>query len=78
VSARHRDLKQESHVLGVVCHELPTRVVCQKLGVTNSGHALTSNRIALVLKGEQGDGGITRDRQVMLTELREGLVGSPL
>jgi hypothetical protein len=53
-------------------------MVGQKLGVTNGGHALTPYHIALVLNGEQGDGGVTEDRQVALTELREGLVGSPL
>jgi hypothetical protein len=47
-------------------------------GVNNSGHALTPHRVALVLLREQGNGGVTEDWQVALTELREGLVGSPL
>jgi hypothetical protein len=49
-----------------------------KLGVINGGHALTPHRVALVLNGEQGNGGVTEDQQVALTELREGPVGSPL
>jgi hypothetical protein len=53
-------------------------MVGQKLGVANGGHALTPHHIALILNGKQGDGGVTEDRQVVLTELREGLVGSPL
>jgi hypothetical protein len=65
-------------VLGVAYHEHPTRVVDQELGVTNGGHMLTPHRVALLLNGEQGDGGVTEDRQVTLTELREGLVGSSL
>jgi hypothetical protein len=46
--------------------------------VANGGHALTPHRVALIPNGEQGDGGVTEDRQVALAELREGLVGSPL
>jgi hypothetical protein len=65
-------------VLGVACHECPTRVVGRKLGVANGGHALTSHRVALVPNGEQGGGDIAEDRQVALTELHEGLVGNPL
>jgi hypothetical protein len=65
-------------VLGVACRERPTCVAGRKLGVTNGGHTLTPYRVALVPNGEQGDGGVAEDRQVMLTELREGLVGSPL
>jgi hypothetical protein len=53
-------------------------MVGQKLGVANGGHTLTPRRVALVPNGEQGDGGIAEDWQVALTELREGLVGSPL
>jgi hypothetical protein len=71
-------LKHEAHVLGIACCEHPNRVVGQKVGVANGGHALTSHRVALVSNGEQCDGGAVEDRQVMLTELREGLVGSPL
>jgi hypothetical protein len=79
VSARRRDLlKQGAHVLGVACYKHPTRMVCRKLGVTNGGHALTPYRVALIPNGEQGDGGVAEDRQVALTELREGLVRSPL
>jgi hypothetical protein len=63
-------LKQGAHVLGVACRERPTRVVGRKLGVANDDHTLTSHRVALVLNSE--------DRQVALTELREGLVGNPL
>jgi hypothetical protein len=71
-------LKQGAHVLGVACRERPTCVVCWKLEVTNGGHALTPHHIALVPNEEQGDGGVTQDWLVVLTELREGLVGSPL
>jgi hypothetical protein len=79
VSAHRCDLlKQGVHVLGVACRERPTRVVGRELGVANGGYALTLHRDALILNGEQSDGGVTEDRQVALTELREGLVGSPL
>jgi hypothetical protein len=75
VSARHCDLlKQGAHVLGVKC---PTRMVGWKLGVVDGGHTLTPHHIALVPNGEQGNDGVTENRQVMLTELCEGLVGSP-
>jgi hypothetical protein len=50
----------------------------QKLGVADGGHALTPHRVTLVPNGEQGDGGVVENWQVALTELREGLVGSPL
>jgi hypothetical protein len=65
-------------MLGVACRERPIRVVGRKLGVANGGHALTPHRVALILNGEQGDGSAIEDRQVVLTELCEGLVGSPL
>jgi hypothetical protein len=79
VSARRCDLlKQGAHVLGVAGRECPTRMVGQKLQVTNGGYALTPHRVALILNGEQGDGCVTEDRQVALIELREGMVGSPL
>jgi hypothetical protein len=79
VSARRCDLlKQGAHVLGVACGKRPTHMVGQKLGVTDGGHALTPHRIALIPNGEQGKGGVAENRQVVLTELREGLVGSPL
>jgi hypothetical protein len=78
VRASHRDLlKQAALVLGVACHEHPTHVMGRKLEVAKGGHALTPQCVALVLNGEQGDGGAIEDRQVALTELREGLVGSP-
>jgi hypothetical protein len=63
-------------VLGVACRERSIRVVGRKLGVTNSSHALTPHCVALVLNGEQGDDGTVEARQVALTELHEGLVGS--
>jgi hypothetical protein len=71
-------LKQGAHVLGIVCRERPTYVVGWKLGVANGSHALTPHRVALVPNGEQGNGGAAKDRQVALTELHEGMVGSPL
>jgi hypothetical protein len=79
VSARRCDLlKQGAHVLGVACGKRPTRMVGRKLGVTDGGHALTPHRVALISNREQGNGDVTENRQVALTELREGLVGSPL
>jgi hypothetical protein len=77
VSAHHCDLlKQGAHVLGVACREHPTHVVGQKLRVTNGGQALTPHCVALIPNGEQGDSGVTEDRQVALIEFREGLVGA--
>jgi hypothetical protein len=64
-------------MLGVACHERPTRMVVWKLGVTNGGHALTPHRVAPISDEEQGNGGVAEDRQVALTELLESLVGSP-
>jgi hypothetical protein len=79
VSARRCDLlKQGAHVLGVACSKCPTHMVGQKLGVADGGHALTPHHVALVPNGEQGNGGVAENWQVVLTELREGLVGSPL
>jgi hypothetical protein len=79
VSAHRYDLlKQGAHVLGVACSKRPTRMVGRKLGVTDGGHALTPHRIALVSNGDQDNSGVTENWQVVLTELREGLVGSPL
>jgi hypothetical protein len=75
---QHDLLKQGAHMLGVACRERPTRVVSWKLGVTNDGHMLTPHCVALILNMEQGNGSVIKDRQVALTELREGLVGSPL
>jgi hypothetical protein len=79
VSARHCDLlKQGAYVLGVACGKRPTRMVGRRLGVADGGHALTPHRVALILNGEQGNGGVTENWQVALTELHEGLVGNPL
>jgi hypothetical protein len=65
-------------VLGVVCGKRPIRMVGQKLRVVDGGHALTPHLVALILNGEQGNGSVAENRQVALTELREGLVGSAL
>jgi hypothetical protein len=79
VSARRCGLqKQGAHVLGGGCHERPTRMVGQEFEVANGGHVLTLHHVALVLNGEQSDSSVADDRQVALTELCEGLVGSPL
>jgi hypothetical protein len=79
VSTRRCDLlKQGANVLGVACGKRPTRMVGRKLGVADGGHALTPHRIALILNEEQGNGSVAENRQVALTELHEGLVGSPL
>jgi hypothetical protein len=79
VGASCRDLlKQEAHMLGVVCRERPTCVVSQKLGVTNGGHTVSPYHVALILNRDQGNDGTVEDQQVALIELREGLVGSPL
>jgi hypothetical protein len=64
-------------VLGIACRERPPCVVRRTLGVTHSGQALAPRHVALILNREQGDGGASKARQVVLTELREGLVGSP-
>jgi hypothetical protein len=71
-------MKQGAHVLGVAGRECPTRMVGRKLGVADGSHEHTPHHIALIPNGEQGNGGVTEDRQVVLTKLREGLVGSPL
>jgi hypothetical protein len=65
-------------VLGVACRERPPCVVCRTLRVAHSGQARASRRVALVLDREQGIGAVGKARQVALTELYEGLVGSPL
>jgi hypothetical protein len=79
VSTHCRDLlKQGAHVLGIACSKRSTRIVGQKLGVTDGGHAFTPHRVALVPNREQGNSGVAKNWQVVLTELREGLVGSPL
>jgi hypothetical protein len=62
VSAYRCDLlKQGAHVLGVACGKRPTRMVGQKLGVTDGGHTLTPHRVSLVLNREQGNGGVTEN-----------------
>jgi hypothetical protein len=53
-------------------------MVSRTLGVAHGGQALTPCRVALVLDREQGNGGAGEARQVAITELREGLVVSPL
>jgi hypothetical protein len=65
-------------MLDVACGKRPTRMVGQKLGVADGVHALTLHRVALILNGQQGNGGVTENWQVALTELCVGLVGSPL
>jgi hypothetical protein len=65
-------------VLGVACREHPTHVAGRNLGAANGSHALTPHRVAHVSNGEQDIGGAIKDWQVALTELHEGLVGSPL
>jgi hypothetical protein len=76
--ASHRDLlKQGAHVLDIAYHERPTHVLGQKVRVANGGYTLTPHHVVLVPNGEQGDGGAIEDRQVALTELREGFMGSP-
>jgi hypothetical protein len=68
----HDLLKHGAHVLGVACGKRPTRMVGQKLGVTDGGHELTPHRVALVPNGEQGNGGVAENWQVALIELCEG------
>jgi hypothetical protein len=65
-------------MLGVACGKRPTRMVIRKLAVADDGHVLTPHRAALVSNWEQGNSNVTENWQVALTELREGLVGSPL
>jgi hypothetical protein len=65
-------------VLGVACCERPPRVVHRTLGVTHNGQALAPCRVALILNRKQGNGCAGKAQQVALTELHEGLVGSPL
>jgi hypothetical protein len=48
------------------------------LGVAHSDQALAPRRVALILNGEQGNGGARKAQQVALIELCEGLVGNPL
>jgi hypothetical protein len=65
-------------VLGIACRERPPRVVSGTLGVTHGSQALTPRCVALILDGKQGNVGGDEARQVALTKLHEGLVGSPL
>jgi hypothetical protein len=44
-------------VLGIACRECPPRLVSRTLRVANGGQALTPRYIALILDGEQGNGG---------------------
>jgi hypothetical protein len=52
-------------------------MVGRKLRVTSDGHMLAPHRVALIPNREQGNGGVTEDRQVALTKLREGPDGQP-
>jgi hypothetical protein len=52
-------------------------MVGRKLRVANDGHMLAPHRVALIPNREQGNGGVTEDRQVALTKLREGPGGQP-
>jgi hypothetical protein len=55
VGASRRDLlKHGAHVLGVACRECPTRMVDRKLGVANSGYALTQHRDAMAVPSRTG------------------------
>jgi hypothetical protein len=79
VGTSRRDLlKHGAHMLGVACHKRPTHVVSRTLEVAHGGQALTSRCVALILDGEQGNGIADEAQQVALTELREGLVDTPL
>jgi hypothetical protein len=64
--------------MGVACRERPPHMIHLMLRVTHSGQALAPCRVALVLDKEQGNGGASKARQVVLTELCDSLVGSPL
>jgi hypothetical protein len=67
VSAHRCDLlKQGAHVLGVACSKRLTRMVGQKLGVTDGGHTLTLHHVALIPNGEQGNGSVVKNWQVAL------------
>jgi hypothetical protein len=71
-SARRCDLlKQGAHVLGVACSKRPIRMVGQKHGVTEGGHALTPHRVALVPNGEQDDDGVAEWTMTRLFVLRD-------
>jgi hypothetical protein len=49
-------------MLGVACGKRPTRMMGWKLGVADGSHTLTPHRVALVLNGEQGNGGVAENR----------------
>jgi hypothetical protein len=63
--------------LGVACCKRPTHVVGLPRDVAGSGHAPTPNLVAVILEGEQGNMSVGGVLQVSLTELCEGLLGSP-
>jgi hypothetical protein len=48
------------------------------LEVTHGSQAFTPHHVALILDGEQSNGGAGEAWQMALIELREGLMGSPL
>jgi hypothetical protein len=77
-TSRRDRLEHGAHVLGVACHKFPPRVVSQTLGVAHISQALTPHRVTLILDGEHGNGGVDQTRQLALTELHKGLVGSSL
>jgi hypothetical protein len=71
-SARRCDLlKQGAHVLGVACSKHPTRMVGQKHGVTEGGHALTPHCVALIPNGKQDDDGVAEWTMTRLSVLRD-------
>jgi hypothetical protein len=63
---------------GIACRERPTRVVGLARAVASGGKALTPSWVAHVPDGEQGNGGTSGVRQVVLVEFSEGLVDNPL
>jgi hypothetical protein len=63
VGASHRGhLKNGAHMLGIACHKCPPRALSRTLGVAHDGQALTPHRVALILDGEQGNGGANEAR----------------
>jgi hypothetical protein len=71
-------LKHGAHVLDVTHRECPTHVLGRMRRVASGGQVLTPHRVVPDSDGEQGNGSISEVRQVALTELHEGQVGSPL
>jgi hypothetical protein len=49
-------------VLGIACRERSPRMVTRTLRVIHDSQALTTRRVALVLDGEQGNGGADEAR----------------